>query len=50
MEQRCVVGVGKLRENQIQVQTCRNRIHLLRRLRGNVVWHPVVASGHPPGF
>jgi hypothetical protein len=37
MEQRCIVGVGKLRENQIQIQTCRNRIHLLRRQRGNVV-------------
>jgi hypothetical protein len=37
MEQRCIVGVGKLRENQIQIQTCRNRIHLLRRQRGDVV-------------
>jgi hypothetical protein len=36
MEQRCIVGVGKLCENQIQIQTCRNRIHLLRRQRGNV--------------
>lgn len=28
---------GKLRESQIQIQACRNRIHLLRRQRGNVV-------------
>ena len=39
MEQLRIVCAGKLRENQIQIQTCRNRIriHLLRRLRGNVV-------------
>ena len=37
MEQRRIVCAGKLRENQIQIQTYRNRIHLLRRLRGNVV-------------
>ncbi len=37
MEQRCIVCVGKLRESQIQIQACRNRVHLLRRQRGNVV-------------
>ena len=37
LEERCLAGVGKLRENQIHIQTCRNRIHLLRRQRGNVV-------------
>jgi hypothetical protein len=37
MEQRSIVCAGKLHENQIQLHACRKRIHLLRRLRGNVV-------------